>query len=157
MLLVSLRLSAPLTWVTYVVFTFVFKPCVFDGRAVFMHVFPLGAPSLMCLCCVLYISRCICQALHEKITILVTHQLQYLKAASHILILKDVSNFWKAADLPCALLEEDLSTGCRCGHDSSFPGFMSSSQIRGLVEMSLLHSKPGSSYISDCCVAVTKL
>ncbi|XP_040847175.1 ATP-binding cassette sub-family C member 4 isoform X5 [Ochotona curzoniae] len=33
--------------------------------------------------------QCICQALHEKITILVTHQLQYLKAASHILILKD--------------------------------------------------------------------
>lgn len=32
---------------------------------------------------------CICQTLHEKITILVTHQLQYLKAASHILILKD--------------------------------------------------------------------
>uniref|UniRef100_A0A480TU85 Multidrug resistance-associated protein 4 isoform X1 n=1 Tax=Sus scrofa TaxID=9823 RepID=A0A480TU85_PIG len=32
---------------------------------------------------------CICQALHEKITILVTHQLQYLKAASQILILKD--------------------------------------------------------------------
>ncbi|XP_004680354.2 PREDICTED: multidrug resistance-associated protein 4 [Condylura cristata] len=33
---------------------------------------------------------CICQSLHEKITILVTHQLQYLKAASQILILKDV-------------------------------------------------------------------
>nr|AAQ10411.1 ATP-binding cassette protein C4 [Rattus norvegicus] len=32
---------------------------------------------------------CICQTLHEKITILVTHQLQYLKAASRILILKD--------------------------------------------------------------------
>ncbi|XP_055282538.1 ATP-binding cassette sub-family C member 4 isoform X2 [Moschus berezovskii] len=32
---------------------------------------------------------CICQALHEKIRILVTHQLQYLKAASQILILKD--------------------------------------------------------------------
>ncbi|XP_032352664.1 multidrug resistance-associated protein 4 isoform X2 [Camelus ferus] len=32
---------------------------------------------------------CICQALHGKITILVTHQLQYLKAASQILILKD--------------------------------------------------------------------
>uniref|UniRef100_A0A7N9CTT4 Multidrug resistance-associated protein 4 n=1 Tax=Macaca fascicularis TaxID=9541 RepID=A0A7N9CTT4_MACFA len=32
---------------------------------------------------------CICQTLHEKITILVTHQLQYLKAASQILILKD--------------------------------------------------------------------
>ncbi|XP_054557204.1 ATP-binding cassette sub-family C member 4 isoform X2 [Talpa occidentalis] len=32
---------------------------------------------------------CICQSLHEKITILVTHQLQYLKAASQILILKD--------------------------------------------------------------------
>ncbi|XP_035301775.1 multidrug resistance-associated protein 4 isoform X2 [Cricetulus griseus] len=32
---------------------------------------------------------CICQTLHEKVTILVTHQLQYLKAASHILILKD--------------------------------------------------------------------
>ncbi|XP_034354498.1 ATP-binding cassette sub-family C member 4 [Arvicanthis niloticus] len=32
---------------------------------------------------------CICQTLHQKITILVTHQLQYLKAASHILILKD--------------------------------------------------------------------
>ncbi|XP_054098442.1 ATP-binding cassette sub-family C member 4 isoform X4 [Callithrix jacchus] len=35
------------------------------------------------------ITRCICQTLHEKITILVTHQLQYLKAASQILILKD--------------------------------------------------------------------
>ncbi|XP_055398820.1 ATP-binding cassette sub-family C member 4-like isoform X2 [Bubalus kerabau] len=32
--------------------------------------------------------RCICQALREKITILVTHQWQYLKAASWILILK---------------------------------------------------------------------
>ncbi|XP_058898289.1 ATP-binding cassette sub-family C member 4 isoform X3 [Kogia breviceps] len=32
---------------------------------------------------------CICQALYQKITILVTHQLQYLKAASQILILKD--------------------------------------------------------------------
>ncbi|XP_045694930.1 ATP-binding cassette sub-family C member 4 isoform X2 [Phyllostomus hastatus] len=32
---------------------------------------------------------CICQALHEKITILVTHQLQYLKATSQILILKE--------------------------------------------------------------------
>jgi ATP-binding cassette subfamily C (CFTR/MRP) protein 4 len=44
------------------------------------------------------VGRCICQALHEKITILVTHQLQYLKAASHILILKDVSNSFKKAD-----------------------------------------------------------
>ncbi|KAM9674349.1 ATP-binding cassette sub-family C member 4-like isoform 2-T3 [Dama dama] len=33
--------------------------------------------------------QCICQALKEKITILVTHQLQYLKDASQILILKD--------------------------------------------------------------------
>ncbi|XP_020936935.1 multidrug resistance-associated protein 4-like isoform X3 [Sus scrofa] len=33
--------------------------------------------------------QCICQALCEKITILVTHQLQYLKDASQILILKD--------------------------------------------------------------------
>uniref|UniRef100_A0A8D0XQN5 Uncharacterized protein n=1 Tax=Sus scrofa TaxID=9823 RepID=A0A8D0XQN5_PIG len=33
--------------------------------------------------------QCIRQALHEKITILVTHQLRYLKAASQILILKD--------------------------------------------------------------------
>uniref|UniRef100_A0A4W2CT01 Cystic fibrosis transmembrane conductance regulator n=1 Tax=Bos indicus x Bos taurus TaxID=30522 RepID=A0A4W2CT01_BOBOX len=31
--------------------------------------------------------QCICQALHEKITILVTHQLQYIKEASQILIL----------------------------------------------------------------------
>ncbi|XP_044782845.2 ATP-binding cassette sub-family C member 4 [Bubalus bubalis] len=36
---------------------------------------------------------CVRQALKEKITILVTHQLQYLKDASQILILKDVSNF----------------------------------------------------------------
>lgn len=43
--------------------------------------------------CTFYIYRCICQTLHEKITVLVTHQLQYLKAASQILILKDVSNF----------------------------------------------------------------
>uniref|UniRef100_A0AC11B7S2 Uncharacterized protein n=1 Tax=Ovis aries TaxID=9940 RepID=A0AC11B7S2_SHEEP len=35
------------------------------------------------------LKKCICQALHEKIRILVTHQLQYLKAASQILILKD--------------------------------------------------------------------
>ncbi|XP_068382967.1 ATP-binding cassette sub-family C member 4 isoform X4 [Eschrichtius robustus] len=35
---------------------------------------------------------CICQALYQKITILVTHQLQYLKAASQILILKDKEN-----------------------------------------------------------------
>uniref|UniRef100_A0A5G2R8U0 Multidrug resistance-associated protein 4 n=1 Tax=Sus scrofa TaxID=9823 RepID=A0A5G2R8U0_PIG len=35
------------------------------------------------------VSRCIRQALREKITILVTHQLQYLKDASQILILKD--------------------------------------------------------------------
>ncbi|KAM9674352.1 ATP-binding cassette sub-family C member 4-like isoform 2-T2 [Dama dama] len=33
--------------------------------------------------------QCICQSLKEKITILVTHQLQYLKDASQILILKD--------------------------------------------------------------------
>uniref|UniRef100_A0A8B9Y3L4 Multidrug resistance-associated protein 4 n=1 Tax=Bos mutus grunniens TaxID=30521 RepID=A0A8B9Y3L4_BOSMU len=34
------------------------------------------------------ISRCICQGLHEKITILVTHQWQYLKDASQILVLE---------------------------------------------------------------------
>ncbi|XP_057563173.1 LOW QUALITY PROTEIN: ATP-binding cassette sub-family C member 4-like [Hippopotamus amphibius kiboko] len=33
--------------------------------------------------------QCICQALKEKITILVTHQLQFLKDASQILILED--------------------------------------------------------------------
>ncbi|XP_055398814.1 ATP-binding cassette sub-family C member 4-like isoform X2 [Bubalus kerabau] len=33
--------------------------------------------------------QCICQTLKEKITILVTHQLQYLEDASQILILKD--------------------------------------------------------------------
>ena len=43
--------------------------------------------SAFCIC------RCIRQALKEKITILVTHQLQYLEDASQILILKDVSGF----------------------------------------------------------------
>ncbi|XP_048151742.1 ATP-binding cassette sub-family C member 4 isoform X3 [Corvus hawaiiensis] len=33
--------------------------------------------------------KCICQALHQKISVLVTHQLQYLHAANQILILKD--------------------------------------------------------------------
>ncbi|KAJ6660858.1 hypothetical protein lerEdw1_017015, partial [Lerista edwardsae] len=33
--------------------------------------------------------KCICQALHKKVCILVTHQLQYLRAASQILILKE--------------------------------------------------------------------
>ncbi|KAJ7319899.1 hypothetical protein JRQ81_019410, partial [Phrynocephalus forsythii] len=33
--------------------------------------------------------KCICQALHKKTCILVTHQLQYLQAASQILILKE--------------------------------------------------------------------
>ncbi|RLW07898.1 hypothetical protein DV515_00003888 [Chloebia gouldiae] len=35
--------------------------------------------------------QCICQALHQKISVLVTHQLQYLRAANQILILKDFS------------------------------------------------------------------
>lgn len=34
--------------------------------------------------------KCICQALHQKISVLVTHQLQYLRAANQILILKDM-------------------------------------------------------------------
>ncbi|NXC15405.1 MRP4 protein, partial [Corythaeola cristata] len=33
--------------------------------------------------------KCICQALHQKISVLVTHQLQYLHAANQIIILKD--------------------------------------------------------------------
>ncbi|NXS19468.1 MRP4 protein, partial [Mystacornis crossleyi] len=33
--------------------------------------------------------KCICQALHQKISVLVTHQLQYLRAANQILILKE--------------------------------------------------------------------
>uniref|UniRef100_A0A803VJK9 ATP binding cassette subfamily C member 4 (PEL blood group) n=1 Tax=Ficedula albicollis TaxID=59894 RepID=A0A803VJK9_FICAL len=33
--------------------------------------------------------KCICEALHQKICVLVTHQLQYLRAANQILILKD--------------------------------------------------------------------
>ncbi|KAM9388323.1 ATP-binding cassette sub-family C member 4 [Phaethornis superciliosus] len=33
--------------------------------------------------------KCICQALQQKISVLVTHQLQYLRAANQILILKD--------------------------------------------------------------------
>ncbi|NXR35906.1 MRP4 protein, partial [Zosterops hypoxanthus] len=33
--------------------------------------------------------KCICQALNQKISVLVTHQLQYLRAANQILILKD--------------------------------------------------------------------
>ncbi|RMC06825.1 hypothetical protein DUI87_16273 [Hirundo rustica rustica] len=33
--------------------------------------------------------KCICQALHQKISVLVTHQLQYLRAANQIIILKD--------------------------------------------------------------------
>ncbi|EPY75990.1 multidrug resistance-associated protein 4 isoform 2, partial [Camelus ferus] len=48
---------------------------------------------------------CICQALHGKITILVTHQLQYLKAASQILILKDTE------DIQVTLPEESRSEG----------------------------------------------
>ncbi|KAK1341987.1 hypothetical protein QTO34_016739 [Cnephaeus nilssonii] len=49
--------------------------------------------------------QCICQTLHEKITILVTHQLQYLKAASQILILKDIEN------VQVAVAEESRSEG----------------------------------------------
>uniref|UniRef100_A0A287AG73 Cystic fibrosis transmembrane conductance regulator n=1 Tax=Sus scrofa TaxID=9823 RepID=A0A287AG73_PIG len=44
----------------------------------------VGSPQPLC-----KNNRCIRQALREKITILVTHQLQYLKDASQILILKD--------------------------------------------------------------------
>uniref|UniRef100_A0A7M4G370 Multidrug resistance-associated protein 4 n=1 Tax=Crocodylus porosus TaxID=8502 RepID=A0A7M4G370_CROPO len=35
------------------------------------------------------LARCICQALHQKLRVLVTHQLQYLHAVNQILILKD--------------------------------------------------------------------
>uniref|UniRef100_A0A8W4FMW1 Multidrug resistance-associated protein 4 n=1 Tax=Sus scrofa TaxID=9823 RepID=A0A8W4FMW1_PIG len=61
------------------------------SRHLFEHVsFQLEVPPLMCFrCCTFCLCRCIRQALHEKITILVTHQLQYLKDASQILILKD--------------------------------------------------------------------
>lgn len=37
-----------------------------------------------------FFCRCICQALRKKVSVLVTHQLQYLQAASQILILKEV-------------------------------------------------------------------
>uniref|UniRef100_A0A663MLG7 Multidrug resistance-associated protein 4 n=1 Tax=Athene cunicularia TaxID=194338 RepID=A0A663MLG7_ATHCN len=40
--------------------------------------------------------KCICQALHQKISVLVTHQLQYLRAANQILILKDGKMVGKA-------------------------------------------------------------
>uniref|UniRef100_A0A4W2EJ06 Multidrug resistance-associated protein 4 n=1 Tax=Bos indicus x Bos taurus TaxID=30522 RepID=A0A4W2EJ06_BOBOX len=52
--------------------------------------------------------QCICQALHEKITILVTHQLQYIKEASQILILNYVSNMSVFPQL------------CNGGHCSTF-------------------------------------
>lgn len=41
----------------------------------------------------LFISRCICGVLKNKPRILVTHQLQYLKAADEILVLKEVCCF----------------------------------------------------------------
>ena len=40
--------------------------------------------------CVCVLSRCICGILMDKPRILVTHQLQYLKAADQILVLKEV-------------------------------------------------------------------
>uniref|UniRef100_A0A8B9S7F4 Multidrug resistance-associated protein 4 n=1 Tax=Apteryx owenii TaxID=8824 RepID=A0A8B9S7F4_APTOW len=49
--------------------------------------------------------KCICQALHQKVSVLVTHQLQYLRAATQILILKDVENAL------AALPEESRSEG----------------------------------------------
>ena len=38
----------------------------------------------------IYIFRCICGLLRKKPRILVTHQLQYLKAADQIVVLKQV-------------------------------------------------------------------
>ena len=67
-----------------VVFVSLFSKYVFSLRYS-INVLLLSVPF--------YICRCIHQALKEKITILVTHQLQHLKDASQILILKDVSNF----------------------------------------------------------------
>ncbi|XP_071598004.1 ATP-binding cassette sub-family C member 4 isoform X2 [Heliangelus exortis] len=49
--------------------------------------------------------KCICQALHQKISVLVTHQLQYLRAANQILILKDAENAMAAVP------EENRSEG----------------------------------------------
>uniref|UniRef100_A0A8D2LSJ7 Cystic fibrosis transmembrane conductance regulator n=1 Tax=Varanus komodoensis TaxID=61221 RepID=A0A8D2LSJ7_VARKO len=49
--------------------------------------------------------KCICQALHKKLCILVTHQLQYLQAANQILILKEME------PVLTALPEETRSEG----------------------------------------------
>nr|XP_009665672.1 PREDICTED: multidrug resistance-associated protein 4 isoform X2 [Struthio camelus australis] len=49
--------------------------------------------------------KCICQALHQKVSVLVTHQLQYLRAATQILILKD------AESALAAMPEESRSEG----------------------------------------------
>ena len=58
------------------------------------YVFSIGStPIHVFTYCTFYLCRCICQVLHEKITILVTHQWQYLKDASQILLLEKVSNF----------------------------------------------------------------
>ncbi|DAA23777.1 TPA: ATP-binding cassette, sub-family C, member 4-like, partial [Bos taurus] len=59
----------------------------------FYHMQRVGMRLRVAVCHMIYrkvsIARCIRQALKEKITILVTHQLQYLEDASQILILKD--------------------------------------------------------------------
>ncbi|XP_070798750.1 ATP-binding cassette sub-family C member 4 [Pituophis catenifer annectens] len=59
--------------------------------------------------------KCICQTLHKKVCILVTHQLQYLRAASQILILKEgkevgkgtFSDFLKSGIDFASLLKKD--------------------------------------------------
>ncbi|XP_026524765.1 multidrug resistance-associated protein 4 [Notechis scutatus] len=59
--------------------------------------------------------KCICQTLHKKLCILVTHQLQYLRAASQILILKEgkevgkgtFSDFLKSGVDFASLLKKD--------------------------------------------------
>lgn len=45
-------------------------------------------------CINMFPARCICGLLKKKPRILVTHQLQYLKAADQILVLKEVCAFF---------------------------------------------------------------
>ena len=114
-------------------------------------------PLIVFAYCAFYICRCIRQALKEKITILVTHQWQILEDASQILILKNVSGYWKSVEFLALRHAEDQTSlqVTLLGLKIYAPFFLNftllSTQswcsclwrwIQRPVEMSLLHSKP---------------
>ncbi|XP_063281818.1 ATP-binding cassette sub-family C member 4 [Pelobates fuscus] len=84
--------------------------------------------------------KCICQALRKKLCILVTHQLQYLSAAKHILILKEGQMVGKGTFTELLHSGVDFASLLKSGDDEQSPTdgqMIKSSRIRTFSQSSV--------------------